>query len=64
MCASLVHVSLPWSHLLFNVLPGNITQIELRVWKKSHSFAIVHWSKFEMNDPRELLNWVLNYREA
>ena len=46
------------------VLPGNVSKISLSVWRALKTFAIISWTNFTPNDPRELLNWVISYREA
>ena len=50
-------------HVLF-VFPGNVSKISLSVWRALKTFAIISWTNFTPNDPRELLNWVISYREA
>ena len=43
---------------------GETSNIQLEVVQPQSTFAIIKWSNFHTADSREILSWVVNYREV
>ena len=46
------------------LLPGNISSISLKILDPDKDFVIINFTSFRPNDARELLNYVIYYKEA
>ena len=46
------------------VLTGETFPIKLEVVSALSTFAIIRWANFHPKDTREILSWVVNYREV
>ena len=55
----------PWRVLIgLCIVAGEITRVEIKVIAVTASFAVIRWDKFNTSDERQLLSWIVNYREA
>lgn len=51
--------------VLFSLLSaGDVTRIKVEAMSVTQFFAIVRWTNYLTADNRELLGWVVHYREA
>jgi len=48
--------------VLYNA--GEITMVNIKVIAVNFEFAVIRWDKFNTSDERQLLSWIVNYREA
>ena len=46
------------------LISGSISAVTLDVFDVGPTFAIVRWSSFNTSDEREVLGWIINYRET
>jgi len=43
---------------------GEITLVNIKVIAVQAQYAVICWDKFNTSDERQLLSWIVNYREA
>jgi len=41
-----------------------MTLVNIKVIVVAPDFALIRWDKFNTSDERQLLSWIVNYREA
>jgi len=46
------------------VCTGEITIVNIKVIAVMSDHAVIRWDKFNTSDERQLLSWIVNYREA
>jgi len=61
MCNKTFRWSVQWQ---YDCAVGEITLVDIKVIAVTAEFALIRWDKFNTSDERQLLSWIVNYREA